>query len=118
MNIRRFRRLGGVLLIMAMAPVATANALACGLECALAARDGHSAHHGAPALLLSGSGRSGPAVSASHFCPTLQPLSPTFVTPEFPAPPAVAGSVSVIVVPLVALPPSTVAEFDPPPPRA
>ena len=114
------RRTGGMFLFVLWAQVATANALPCGLSCALAKDVAHHEHDGMgmgedhPV----GHHMAGAKVSAPENCGTPQLLVASFVPPDFPMPPSVA--VAVVQVDQIASQVyiSAVQEFATPPPRA
>jgi hypothetical protein len=118
MDRRRIRRIGGLLLMLVWAPIATANALTCGLECALQGQAQEHAHHAGADLLLSTTGKSTPSLSASHFCQAAQPISPTFVVPQFPQPPQVDSNIAPDSPVVPAVTRSIAPDFDTPPPKA
>ncbi len=112
------RRAGGLFLLVLWAQVATANALPCGLSCALAKDVAHHVHDGMGEDHPVGHHLPGAKISAPENCGTPQLLVASFVPPDFPVPPSVAVAVvqSVHLAPPVYV--SAVQEFATPPPRA
>src|SRR6266571_2250764 len=90
----RFRRLGGVLLLLAWAQVATANALPCGISCLLGKDVVHHHHADGDEDHAIGHHAAGAKVSAPEYCGTPQLLVTTFVPPDFPTPPSVTVAVA------------------------
>ena len=118
MKIPLFRRLGGVVLLLVWAQVATANALPCGIQCMLEQNVAHHVHHGLGEDHAIGHHAAGAKVSAPEYCGTPQLMVVAAVWPDFPTLPSVEVAVTHITL-TAALPVfSSTPEFDTPPPRA
>ncbi len=115
------RRTGAVFLLLLWAQVATANALPCGLECALfrdAAEAPHHVHDAMGQDHAVGHHMATNKVSSPEHCGTPQLLVAMFVPATFPASPDVPVSVAVPQDEQPGTFVSAVQEFSTPPPRA
>jgi hypothetical protein len=112
------RRAGAAFLFLLWGQVATANALPCGLQCAVAEDVAHHVHHGVGEDHAVGHHMAGAKISAPERCGTPQLLVAVFVPADFPTPPsiAVAEFTQSPAVPVTFV--SAVPEFATPPPRA
>jgi hypothetical protein len=112
------RRFGGIVLLLLWAQVATANALPCGLECALAKEMIHHEHHDMGNDHPIGHHMGGATISAPEHCGTPQLLVAMFVPPEFPVSPSVNVPLGIPTDSPATAFVSAVTEFATPPPRA
>lgn len=113
------RRTGGLFLLVAWMPVATANAVSCAAYCLLGTEMATHDHHAKGAEhRQTGHHMPGARVSAPEHCGMPDLLVVACVPAELPAPPSIA--VVVVDVHVAAAEPllSDIPEFDPPPPRA
>ena len=112
------RRAGGLFLLVAWMPVATANALPCAVFCLFQANQGQDHHAMGAAHRLVGHHMPGARVSAPQHCGAPELLVVTCVPAELPA----FQSIGVVVVDMHvdAVTPvlSATPEFGTPPPRA
>ncbi len=105
-------------LFLLWAQVATANALPCGLSCALTKEAVHHMHDGMMDDHPVGHHVAGNKLSSPENCGTPQLLVAMFVPADFPAPPSVEVPVTVTRQMVATTVASAVPEFATPPPRA
>lgn len=118
MNRSLLRRGGGLFLLLAWGPVATANAVPCALFCLLEARLAHPNHAMEQGNPLAGHHMPGARISAPEHCSAPELLVVAFVPPELPTPPSIVAVVADMQVPVVIPMQSAPPEFGTPPPRA
>jgi hypothetical protein len=117
---RVVRRVGGVLLLLVWAQVATANALPCAICCLLDENKARQEHHGMamPEHSQIGQGVAGANVVVSQSCGKPQLLAVTFLSPALPLAPVVINTRAQNSPETTASVPSPTPRFDTPPPRA
>jgi len=111
------RRVGGLFLLVAWIPVATANALPCAVFCLFQTSQAHGHHAMGADHPMAGHHMPGARISAPDHCGAPELLVVTCVPPELPALLSIHLTVADIhvgaVIPLLSAPP----EFGTPPPR-
>jgi hypothetical protein len=116
---RVFRRVGGILLLLVWAQVATANALPCAICCLLEENMARHEHQGMPMPEHYQIGHpAGANILVSQSCGKPQILAVTFLTHDLPSAPAVTNTRVQDSPETTASAPSPTPRFDTPPPRA